>query len=39
VNDDGEDATNAALIMATRDELKDAEIEIAREVVRSGPGH
>jgi hypothetical protein len=39
MEDNGEDATNATLVMAVGNELEDAEIEIAREMVRSGPGH
>jgi hypothetical protein len=39
VDDDGENASNATLVMAALDELQDAEIEVAREMVRSGSDH
>jgi hypothetical protein len=40
MNDNRKNSSNAALVMArTRDELQDAEIKVARKMVRSGPGH
>jgi hypothetical protein len=35
VDDNGKNSSNPTLVAAVLDELKDAEIEIAREIVRS----